>query len=185
MGATGVELDARRTRILAGVRLLALDVDGTLTDGRVVYAEGDDEVREVQAFHVHDGQGLTWLARAGVAVVWISGRGSEATRRRASELGVAELHLGVADKGAVLADVQARLGLTPEHTAAMGDDLGDLALKQRAAFFAAPADARAEVRAVADLITAAGGGRGAVRELVEAILCARGRWPGIAGASGE
>jgi 3-deoxy-D-manno-octulosonate 8-phosphate phosphatase (KDO 8-P phosphatase) len=185
VGANGGQLDARRTRILAGVRLLVLDVDGTLTDGRVVYAEGDGEVHEVQAFHVHDGQGLSWLVQAGVAVVWISGRGSEATRRRAGELGVAELHLGVADKGAALADVQARLGLAPEHTAAMGDDLGDLALKQRAAFFAAPADARAEVRGAADLVTAAGGGRGAVRELVEAILAARGRWPWIADAPGE
>jgi 3-deoxy-D-manno-octulosonate 8-phosphate phosphatase (KDO 8-P phosphatase) len=175
LAATGGELDARRTRLLAGVRLLALDVDGTLTDGRIAYLEG----RELQTFHVHDGQGLTWLARAGVSVAWISGRGCEATRHRARELAVAELHLGVVSKAETLARVQERLAIPPERTAAMGDDLSDLAFRPRAAFLAAPADARPEVRAAADWVTSAGGGRGAVRELVEAILAARGQWPGI------
>ena len=182
MADIGGELQARRARILAGVRLLALDVDGTLTDGRVIYAGSGGAVNEVQAFHVQDGQGLVWLQRAGIAVAWISGRGSEPTRRRAEELGVAELHLRAGPKERVLAEVQERLGIAVEHTAAMGDDLPDLGLKRRAAFFAAPADARAEVRAAADLVTSARGGRGAVRELAEAILAAQGRWPEIAAA---
>jgi 3-deoxy-D-manno-octulosonate 8-phosphate phosphatase (KDO 8-P phosphatase) len=176
LAATGGGLDARRTRILAGVRLLVLDVDGTLTDGSIAYSGGG----EVQTFDVHDGQGLTWLARAGIAVAWISGRGCEATRIRARELGVAELHLAVRSKGETLARAQERLGIAPEHTAAMGDDFSDLAFRPHAAFLAAPADARPEVRAAADWVTSAGGGRGAVRELVEAILAARGLWPGIA-----
>jgi len=180
----GGELQARHARVLAGVRLLALDVDGTLTDGRVTYAELDGGVGELQAFHVQDGQALVWLQRAGVAVAWISGRGSAPTRRRAEELGVAELHLRAGPKDGVLAGIQARLGIAVEHTAAMGDDLPDLALQRRAAFFAAPADARPEVRSAADLVTSARGGRGAVRELAEAILAAQGRWPEIAG-SGE
>jgi len=155
---------------LARVRLLALDVDGTLTDGRVTYV-GDEEL---QAFCVRDGQGLAWLARAGVQLAWISGRGCTATRRRAEELGVIELHLRCGPKAAVLEGVQERLGVTPDETASMGDDLPDLALASRSAFFACPADARAEVRERADLVCNARGGEGAVRELAEAILAAKG-----------
>lgn len=165
--------EGETTRVLAGVRLVALDVDGTLTDGRVIYA-GE---REAQVFHVHDGQGLAWLARAEVQLAWITGRGCEATRRRASELGVRELHLGLGPKEEVLREVQERLGIAPEETVAMGDDLPDLGLRARAAFFAAPADARPEVRAVADLVARAPGGAGAVRELAEVILRAKELWP--------
>ena len=160
------------TERLAAARLLALDVDGVLTDGRVVYA--DDT--EWQAFSVRDGQGLVWLREAGVVLVWITGRGCAATQRRAQELGVAELHTRVADKCAKLAEVQERLGVGVEETVAMGDDLPDLALAARAGVFACPADADAEVRARAALVTAAPGGVGAVRELVECILRAKRLW---------
>lgn len=192
-------LDEARERILARIRLVALDVDGTLTDGRIVYsgplcepgrepgrepgssgAEAEPRVQETQAFHVHDGHGLTLLRAAGVQVAWITGRGSQPTRWRAQELGVTELLTRSGPKDRALALLQERLGIPPEHTAAMGDDLPDLAMRARAAFFAAPADARPEVLAQADLVTVAGGGRGAVRELAEAILGARGRWPGLA-----
>jgi 3-deoxy-D-manno-octulosonate 8-phosphate phosphatase (KDO 8-P phosphatase) len=190
-------LGEAQERILAGIRLVALDVDGTLTDGRIVYSgplresgrepgrfPGDppDEprVHETQAFHVHDGHGLTLLRGAGVQVAWITGRGSQPTRWRAQELGVTELLTRSGPKDRALALLQERLGIPPEHTAAMGDDLPDLAMRARAAFFAAPADARPEVLAQADLVTVAGGGQGAVRELAEAILGARGRWPGLA-----
>ena len=158
-------------RSLAGVRLLALDVDGTLTDGGVTFV-GD---QELQRFNVHDGQGLVWLRREGLELAWISGRGSEATRRRATELGVSELHLNSGDKAAVLADIQARLGIDVNATLAMGDDIPDLALASRAGVFACPADARPEVQARADVVTTARGGEGAVRELCEALLRARGR----------
>lgn len=159
---------------LACVRLFVLDVDGTLTDGRVVY---DSEGREIQRFHVHDGYGLARLRQLGVRVVWITGRGSGATEKRARELGVDELHQGVESKGAVLLELQERLGLGPEQTAAMGDDLPDLELRARAGFFAAPADARPEVRAAADRVTASAGGCGAVREVCECILRAAGAHP--------
>jgi 3-deoxy-D-manno-octulosonate 8-phosphate phosphatase (KDO 8-P phosphatase) len=173
--------DPDRARgVLARVLLLALDVDGCLTDGRVVLGPKG----EIQAFDVHDGQGLKWLQGASVRVCWISGRGSRATRKRARELGIAELHTGVGSKEQVLRGVQARLGLSSEATAAMGDDLADLGLRRAAAFFAAPADAREEVRARADLVTSAPGGRGAVRELCEHILRAKGRWQAILDASG-
>lgn len=155
---------------LAPVRLVALDVDGVLTDGAVVYAGA----REVQRFHVHDGTGLRWLLEAGLALAWISGRGCAATERRARELGVHELHLRAGPKDGVLAEVQQRLGIPPEHTLAMGDDWPDLGLAARAAVFACPADARPEIRRRAAWITRAGGGQGAVRELAEGLLAAQG-----------
>jgi 3-deoxy-D-manno-octulosonate 8-phosphate phosphatase (KDO 8-P phosphatase) len=156
-------------RILAEARLLALDVDGTLTDGRVSYV-GDEELA---TFHVHDGLGLVRLREAGVHVAWISGRGSRAVERRARELGVRELHLGVEDKARALDELQRRLDVAPAHTVAMGDDLPDLALAAHAALFVAPANARPEVAKQARLVTRAAGGAGAVRELAERILAAR------------
>ena len=165
-------LSPEATRILARVRLAAFDVDGTLTDGRVVYV-GDDEL---QNFCVHDGQGLVWLRKEGVQLTWITGRGCEATSRRAKELGVAELVLRSGPKDELLAEIQTRLGIPPEETLAMGDDLPDLGLARRAAFFAAPANARVEVRERADLVPSRAGGDGAARELCEHVLAARGTW---------
>ncbi len=171
------EGDASVRRALAACRLLALDVDGVLTDGRVIYV-GEEEA---QAFHVRDGQGLVWLARAGVEVAWISGRGCAATERRARELGVKSLVLRAPDKAAALAHLQEELAIEPAETVAMGDDLPDLGLASRAGLFVAPADAHELVREHAALVTHSRGGAGAVRELCEVILRAKGRWPGILG----
>lgn len=157
---------------LARARLLVLDVDGVLTDGRVTYA-GETEL---QSFCVYDGASFRWLREAGMEIAWITGRGSDATRRRARELGVDELHMRARPKAGVLADVQARLGISPEETVAMGDDLHDLDLAAGAAVFACPANARAEVRVRAEIVTVASGGGGAVRELAETILRAKGLW---------
>ena len=159
-------------RHLAGARLLVLDVDGVLTDGRITYA-GDVEQ---QSFHVHDGAAFAWLREAGMEMALITGRGCGATRQRAAELGVVELHLRARPKDGVLADVQRRLGITVAETVAMGDDIHDFDLAVHAAVFACPADARDEVRARADVVTAAKGGAGAVRELAEHILRAKGLW---------
>lgn len=174
-----VALDAGTRAALARARLLALDVDGTLTDGRVVYV-GEEEA---QAFDVRDGQGLAWLVRAGLALVWITGRGSRPTERRARELGVARYVPRCRDKEGALAEAQHDLGIGPAETVAMGDDLPDLALARRAALLVAPADAAAEVRARAGLVTRAPGGRGAVRELCEHLLRARGEWDAVLGAA--
>lgn len=160
---------------LAHAELFALDVDGTLTDGRVVYV-GD---AEAQNFCVRDGQGLAWLRAAGVQLAWITGRGSKPTERRAKELTVAAFHPRSGPKDEVLAAIQTELGVTPEHTIAMGDDLPDLLMAKRAAFFAAPADARDEVCARADWVAPACGGDGAVRAMCELILRARGEWDAL------
>ena len=160
-------------RRLAKVRLAVFDVDGTLTDGRVTYLGGDEQ----QTFCVRDGYALARLTGAGIAHVWITGRGCEATERRAAELGVTKLLTGVADKAQALADVQAELGVTSEETLAMGDDLPDLAMREGAGLLAAPADAAEEVLAQADLVAAAPGGAGAAREVCRRLLVARGAWP--------
>jgi 3-deoxy-D-manno-octulosonate 8-phosphate phosphatase (KDO 8-P phosphatase) len=166
------ELTTAQRDALARAQLLALDVDGTLTDGRVVYV-GENEL---QSFCVRDGQGLVWLRRAGVKLAWISGRGCVATERRARELGVEFLHLRCKDKTQALAAAQTELGIGPDQTLAMGDDLPDLALAKGACFLATPADGQAELRRRADLVTAAPSGQGAVRELCELCLMAKGLW---------
>jgi 3-deoxy-D-manno-octulosonate 8-phosphate phosphatase (KDO 8-P phosphatase) len=134
---------------------------------------------ESQSFHARDGQGLVWLARDGIEIAWISGRGSRATQLRAQELGVQCLRLHVRDTAEALVKIQADRRITREETVAMGDDLVDLGLAAQAALFAAPADADELVRARADVVTRASGGAGAVRELCEEILAARGRWDEI------
>ncbi len=156
---------------MARARLVALDVDGVLTDGRVVYI-GD---QQAQFFDVKDGAGLAALRTYGVNLVWITGRGCGATRMRADELG-AKLLAGVRDKRAALAEVQQEYGVEPEATVAMGDDLVDLPMAEGAAVFVAPANAVPEIRLRADWVTVAPGGRGAVRELCEALLASRGLW---------
>lgn len=159
---------------LANIRLIALDIDGTLTDGQVVYSvEGN-----VQRYSVHDGQGLVWLRRlAKMKQAWISGRAGSAARRRAKELKVDCLRLGVGPKGPVLQAVQEELGIGPDQTLSMGDDLPDLALAEGSAMFVAPRNARGEVRQRADFVTKSKGGGGAVREVCEWLLYAKGHWP--------
>jgi len=167
---------------LGATRLVALDVDGVLTDGRISYGESGPR-DERPSFHVQDGIAIRWLLAEGVAVVWISGRGAPAVAHRARELGVAEYLERVPSKSLALRSVQERLGIEKAETVAMGDDLPDLGLRAAAGFFAAPANAVIEVRARADLVTRAGGGAGAVRELAEAILRAKGRWQALVDAA--
>lgn len=160
-------------RRLAQVRLVVFDVDGTLTDGRVTYLGGDEQ----QTFCVRDGYALARITRAGIAHVWITGRGCEATERRAAELKVTKLLVEVADKARALAEIQAELGVSPEETLVMGDDLPDLAMRPGAGLFAAPADAAEEVVARADFVSCARGGAGAAREVCRRLLVAHGAWP--------
>jgi 3-deoxy-D-manno-octulosonate 8-phosphate phosphatase (KDO 8-P phosphatase) len=159
-------------RRLKSIDMVVLDVDGTLTDGRVIASRAGESL----SFHIHDGWGLVQLLRAGLAVAWVSGRASPAARIRAAELGVRELCLGVKDKRRALVELQARLGVPASRTLACGDDLPDLGLAREALLFAAPANARAEVLAHADWRLRSSGGAGAVRELAEGVLHARGKW---------
>ena len=152
------------------IRLLGLDVDGVLTDGRLLFLDSGEGGK---TFHVRDGQGLRSLQDAGIQVAIITGRRSLAVEHRARELGITEVHQGIGEKGAVWQAVQSRLGCPPDVSAYMGDDLPDLACLRLAALPACPADAVAEVRAEARLISQHAGGLGAVRELCDLILAAR------------
>jgi 3-deoxy-D-manno-octulosonate 8-phosphate phosphatase (KDO 8-P phosphatase) len=166
------ELD-RRAR---GLRFLLLDVDGVLTDGRL-HVSPDGEL--FKSFHVRDGLAIQLARAGGIEVGILSARSSEIVERRAAEVGIGEIVQGARDKGAAFRELAARKGLAAAEIAYMGDDLQDLAALAAAGIAAAPADAAAEVRAAVDYVTAARGGEGAVRELVERLLGARGSWAAL------
>ena len=156
------------------IRLLVLDVDGVLTDGVLVYGASGEETKR---FHVRDGLAIQVARRAGVEIAVVSGRASAAVTRRMSELGIVEVHQGVADKESLLRGLLARLGVRAVETAVMGDDLLDLPVMRIAGLAMAPADAVPEVRRASDWVSRAAGGHGAVREAVEFLLRSRKAWP--------
>ncbi len=160
------------------VRLILSDVDGVLTDGRVAL---DDQGRESKRFHVRDGMGIRLWQECGGRFGLISSRRSEAVRRRAREMGMAVLVEGRDDKLAAAREVLEQAGLAPEEACFLGDDLLDVALIRAVGLGVAVADACEEARHAAHLVTQAPGGAGAVRELVEAILKAQGRWEAAIG----
>lgn len=163
------DLQARLSR----VQLLLLDVDGVLTDGGVTF---DDRGGESKTFHIRDGLGLRAWQRAGMQAGIVTGRTSLVVERRAAELGIGILRQGVEDKLAAAAEVIAACGLAWEQTAFLGDDLPDLPVVLRCGVGAAVADACVELRRAAAVVTDLPGGRGAVRELIERMLAARGGW---------
>lgn len=162
--------------IVAGIRFLVLDVDGVMTDGSIIYsASGDD----LKVFDVKDGAGLKYWSRAGHRAGIISGRESETVRRRAAELGVRFVEMNAKTKLPVLLSMLEQAGVSLAETAMIGDDLLDLPLIRKVALGIAVADAVDEVKEAADLVTGRPGGHGAVREAIEFILKAQGRWDGI------
>ncbi len=156
------------------VRLMAFDVDGVLTDGRLFLS--DDGV-EMKAFNSLDGHGLKLLQQAQIEVAIITGRRARCVERRASELGIVHLFQGVGNKLEVMTALLAERGVTVDAAGYMGDDLPDLPVMTACAFSATPADGHAVVQRYASLVTARGGGRGAVREVCDFILEAQGRLP--------
>jgi 3-deoxy-D-manno-octulosonate 8-phosphate phosphatase (KDO 8-P phosphatase) len=165
-------------RVARDVRLVFLDVDGVMTDGGVYLGatEGGEKV-EVKRFSILDGLGIHLMQRAGITPVIITGRVSEAVRMRAAELGIEECHqTGAARKLEIAREVLDRRGLGWESTACLADDLADLPVLRRVALPAAVRNAVPEVRAIARWVSRREGGSGAVRELIEALLRARGAW---------
>lgn len=158
---------------LKAVRLLVLDVDGVLTDGRIVV---DDDGRESKFFHVHDGSAVWLLRRVGIETAIISGRTARCVVHRARDLQIEEVHQGELDKLSALDRVLARYGLGAHEICYMGDDILDVPVMRRVGYPAAPANARPEAKAAALLVTRAAGGHGAVRELAEHILRGQGRY---------
>jgi len=159
-----------------GLKAAIFDVDGVLTDGRLFIGESGESFK---AFSSLDGHGLKLLAQGGIVPLVITGRDSPAVRRRIADLGLPHAMYGVQDKLAAATVLLQSLALDWEDVAAMGDDWPDLPLMTRAAFACAPANAHAEVRAMAHHVTASRGGDGAARECCDLLLMAAGRYAAL------
>ncbi|WP_043526845.1 KdsC family phosphatase [Litchfieldella xinjiangensis] len=158
------------------VRLLAMDVDGVLSDGRL-YFQTDGQ--EIKAFHTQDGHGIKLLRRAGIEVALITGRESPMVSRRAAALGIEHVYQGREDKLAVLRQLSARLGLEMEQVAYCGDDLPDLPAIRRSGLGISVPNAPAYVREHANWVTQRTGGHGAAREICDALMDAQGHWGAV------
>lgn len=159
---------------LSRLELISFDVDGVLTDGRIIYS---DDGRESKAFNVQDGAAIKLLLEHGLQVAWLTGRASPVVERRARELGISHLHQGLADKQPALQALCRQLDIPLEHSAHVGDDLPDLPLFEIVGLGIAVPNAHPAVRARAAFVTDTAGGDGVARELAELILRARNDWP--------
>ena len=160
-------------KALASIDLLVMDVDGVLTDGGLwLDAHGELQKR----FDVRDGLGLRLLQQEGLTLAFLSGGKGGATEFRAQQLDIQHCLVGIKDKTAALSELQQQLNLAPSQTAFIGDDLNDLIVRPLVKLLLAPADASRPLRSQADAVLQRRGGHGAVRELAERLLKARGRW---------
>lgn len=156
---------------LQGLRLLITDVDGVLTDGAITYTASGEEIK---TFDVKDGAGIKHWQKAGGLVAFLTGRGSPVVARRAAELGIDYLAMNAGEKLPVFADILQKLGVTAEQTIYVGDDWPDIPCLQEAGVGVAVADATRETLMAADAVTARSGGHSALREVIDAVLYARG-----------
>lgn len=153
------------------IKALIFDVDGVLTDGKIIY---DDTGKEIKAFHVRDGLIIAHLRKAGILVGAISGRESAAVSKRASELKLDFCHQGIVDKASVFLKLIEYHKVKKKEVMYVGDDINDLAVLKQVGIAACPADAPQYVRKFAQLVTSAKGGQGVVRELADLLLASRG-----------
>jgi len=164
----------------ARIKLLLMDVDGVLTDGRLINVPAPDgSIFETKAFDSQDGIALQWLSWNGIATGVISGRVSPATAERARQVKMSYVYQGHIEKIPILEEILTKSGVTPEQTAYAGDDLTDVVVMRRVGLAIATANARPEVKRAAHYVTAAAGGQGAVREITELLLEAQGLWSAI------
>ena len=158
------------------IKLLILDVDGVLTDGKIIY---NDRGEEIKAFNVRDGHGLKLLMRAGIGIALITGRKSKVVLHRARDLGIKNVYQGVTNKIEVYEKILKGKKLKDENVGFVGDDLVDIPVLKRVGFSAAVGDAIPEVREVADYVASKKGGEGAVREICELLLKVQNKWEEI------
>jgi len=161
---------------LKKIKLLILDVDGVMTDGRIIF---DSNGIESKFFNVKDGHGIKMLQRSGIEIGIISGRESRVVANRATELGINQVYQKSLDKMVPYRQMLEAVGVADEEVAFMGDDVIDIPLLKRVGFAAAPADAVAEVRTLVHYVAKNRGGWGAVRELCDLVLKAQGTWETI------
>jgi 3-deoxy-D-manno-octulosonate 8-phosphate phosphatase (KDO 8-P phosphatase) len=155
------------------INTIFLDVDGTLTDGKVYLDNGKNEFK---AFNVKDGLMVVAAIKMGYEVIIMTGRKSEVVARRAAELGIEEYYQGVRDKKAALEKLMEEKGISYGNLAYLGDDLNDLAVMKEARFAGCPKDAAAEIKEISDLVSQFEGGNGAVREIITHLLKAKGEY---------
>jgi 3-deoxy-D-manno-octulosonate 8-phosphate phosphatase (KDO 8-P phosphatase) len=155
------------------VKLLLLDVDGVLTDGRIVYDSGG---RDMKFFDVHDGLGVYMLKKAGIPTILITAKGSRAIRPRAKDMRVDAVFADIYPKSSVLEKILKKYRINTDEVCFVGDDLVDLCLMKRVGFSVAVFNAAPEIKGVSHYVTFKEGGRGAVREVAELILKAQGKW---------
>ena len=158
------------------IKLLLLDVDGVMTDGRIIYLNDGGEAK---AFDVKDGHGLKLIQRAGIKVGIITGRQSDIVARRAAELGIELVYQGAKDKMQPFMEILEKLGLKASEVAYVGDDLVDLPVMRLVGFSATVADASDDIKPYVDLVTSRPGGRGAVREVCDFLLKKSGLWTSV------
>lgn len=156
-----------------GIKLLLLDVDGVLTDGRIIY---DSKGRDSKFFDVHDGLGVYLLHKAGIPTILITAKGSRAIKPRARDMRVVQVYTDIFPKSSVLDKILRKYALDAGEVCFVGDDLVDLSLMKRVGFPVAVFNAAPEIKQVAAYITLRMGGRGAVREVAELLLKAQGKW---------
>ncbi len=163
--------------LAAKIKLLLMDVDGVLTDGKIFNVPGaDGQMVETKGFNAQDGIGLQWLSWKGIQTGVISGRDSPAVVERARQCHMTYVYQGHIEKIPILEEILTKSGFGHDETAYIGDDLTDVTIMRRVGFAVAPANARPEVKAAAHYVTRAAGGDGAVREAIELILKAQGLW---------
>jgi 3-deoxy-D-manno-octulosonate 8-phosphate phosphatase (KDO 8-P phosphatase) len=162
---------------LKKIKMLILDVDGVMTDGKIIM---DSEGREMKNFHVRDGHGLVMIQRHGIRVAILTGRTSLVVEHRARDLKIQEVYQGALNKKEVFAQILEKNDLTSEEIAYMGDDIVDIPVLKNVGFSVAVADALDLVKKCVDYVTVNRGGQGAVREICEMLLTAQNNWADVA-----
>ena len=158
---------------LKPIKLLILDVDGVLTDGKIIYTDSGEEIKR---FDAKDGHGLKLLMRSGIEVALLTGRKSKAIVHRARDLGIEQVYQKAIDKIAVYSKILTKSTLLDKNVAFVGDDLVDIPVLKKVGFSAAVPDAVPEVKEIVDYVTSKNGGEGAVREICELLLKAQNKW---------
>jgi 3-deoxy-D-manno-octulosonate 8-phosphate phosphatase (KDO 8-P phosphatase) len=161
---------------LKSIKILILDVDGVLTDGRVIYTDSGEEIKR---FDVRDGHGLKLLMRSGIEVILLTGRESKVVLHRARDLGIEHVYQKALNKFEVYKTILAQRNLEDKDVGFVGDDLVDLPVLRKVGFSAAVPDAVSEVKEIVDYITSKKGGEGAVREICELLLKAQNKWEAV------
>jgi 3-deoxy-D-manno-octulosonate 8-phosphate phosphatase (KDO 8-P phosphatase) len=169
-------MDFKNTEKAKRIKLIGCDVDGVLTDGRIFLGERGEVFK---IFYAQDGLVLKHAGRAGLKIAFITGRVSEIVKRRAKELNVDELHMGIENKLACMRKIWQRTHIEPEETAFIGDDFNDLALMKAVGLACTVPDGSQEVKDIADIVSKLPGGGGAVREIIEYIIKIQGHWQDV------